>query len=440
MAAVTFRLRHNGLGKDKKPLLEPVAIQVYYYHEGISIELSTGIKVKPENWNGSRATGDTRASRINKALSALEKALYDVPVDHRSASKEQHETIVRQIIKGDRAQKKTKKQSADTAASCEVKETNPVFYWMRQFIKVRWKKKSTRQVYDCTVDHMKGYAVKNGITITWESLNMAFYHSFKEYLYSLGHNDNTVGKYLKKGKHLISEGFENDEHFNHQFKKKAFKASIEAETDEIYLSEVEIIKIYNLDIPELENVKKRFVFSCWIGLRFGDISKLSPHQFQKGLSGPMLRVVTEKTNEEVFIPLHPIAEEIWNSWQKCPPKNISNPEFNKQIKKLAKHAKLNEIVQKRNTIKGEVTIKWMPKYSMVKAHTTRRSFATNCVLMNKIPVKSIMAITGHKTEKAFYKYVRITKAQHAELLAKAFKSHVEEQQAKMEVNRDAVSH
>lgn len=415
MAAVTFRQRHNGLGKDKQPLTVPVAIQVLYYHEGISVELSTGIKVLPEHWNGSRVTGDPKAKRINKVLAELETNLFNVHIDHRNKSKAEHEAIVRQIIKGEPVQKKTN----DTGE-------NPVLHWMKEYIKLTKTKKGTRQVYLATVEHLTGWAKKNNIVITWDTFSLTFYDSFLEYLYGLGHNDNTVGKYVKKAKNLISEGFERDQHVNINFKKKAFKAP-EAEVDEIYLNESEIIKIYNLNIPELENVKKRFVFSCWVGLRFGDISKLNPNQFQRGLNGPILRVVTEKTNEEVLIPLHPLAEEIWEAWQKNPPKPISNPEFNEKIKELAEEAGLDELVQKRNTIRGEVKVEWLPKHKMVKAHTTRRSFATNCFLMKTIPTKTIMAITGHKTEKAFFKYIRITKAQHAALMAEAFKKHTEKQ-------------
>jgi integrase len=432
MAKVFFLL--NNPKPDK---LTSILAQLYISRE-IRPTLATGEHCKPENWNGSRVTPASKgyptkgdAANINRHLAKIEADLMEVWRDNKGAGREEIKAKAFEAINGAEVAQKKTEPVAQTAE-------NTVLHWMREFIKTRWKKKSTKQVLNCTVDHIKGYADKKNIVLTWETFNMAFYYSFKDYLYSLGHNDNTVGKYIKKAKQLISEGFENDEHVNHNFKKKAFKA-MEAETDEIYLDESEIIKIYNLNIPDLENVKKRFVFSCWVGLRFGDISKLSPNQFQKGLNGPILRVLTEKTGEEVIIPLHPIAEEIWNSWQTTPPKKISNPEFNKQVKKLAAAAQLNEIVQKRNTIKGEVTIEWVPKHTMVKAHTTRRSFATNCYLMKKMLTKTIMLITGHRTEKAFFKYVKVTKAQHASIMADAFKEHVQEQQAKMQVNRETVN-
>jgi integrase len=429
MAKVFFLL--NNPKPDK---LTSILAQLYISRE-IRPTLATGEHCKPENWDGSRVTPASKgyptkgeAANINRHLAKIEADLMEVWRDNKGAGREEIKAKAFEAINGSvTVQKKTD----DTGE-------NPVLHWMKEYIKITKTKKGTRQVYLATVEHLTGWAKKNNITITWDTFNLTFYDSFLEYLYSLGHNDNTVGKYIKKAKNLISEGFERDQHVNINFKKKAFKA-MEAEVDEIYLNESEIIKIYNLNIPELENVKKRFVFSCWVGLRFGDISKLSPHQFQKGLNGPILRVLTEKTNEEVLIPLHPIAEEIWLSWQTSPPKPISNPEFNEKIKTLAEKAGLNDMVQKRNTIRGEVTIQWVPKHTMVKAHTTRRSFATNCVLMKKMPNKTIMAITGHKTEKAFFKYVRITKAQHAELMAEAFKEHVQEQQAKMQVNRETVN-
>lgn len=402
MAAVTFRLRHNGLGKDKQPLADPVAIQVTYYHEGISVELSTGIKVRPENWNGSRVTGDTTAKRINKVLSELEAALFNVHIDHRNKSKAEHEAIVRSIIKGEEpVQKKT------------------VETWMREFVAQSKKKAGTAQVYNATIDHLEGYAKTKKIILTWESFDLDFYESFVDYLYSLGHNDNTVGKYVRKLKHLISEAFERNLHTNLSFKKKGFRAP-SAEVDEIYLSESEIIQFYNVDLPDLKESKMRFVFACWVGLRFGDLTKINPNQVLKGMTGPVLKVVTEKTGEEVIIPLHPLAQEIWEYWQKNPPSKIDNPTFNEHIKTIAEKAGFEELVQKRNTIKGKVSVQWVKKFEMVKAHTARRSFATNCYLMG-IPTKTIMAITGHRTEKAFLKYIRVTKDQHANIMADFFK-------------------
>jgi hypothetical protein len=52
---------------------------------------------------------------------------------------------------------------------------------------------------------------------------------------------------------------------------------------------------------------------------------------------------------------------------------------------------------------------------LLTTHTARRSFATNEFLAGT-PTLTIMAITGHKTEKAFLRYIKLVPSDHARLL------------------------
>jgi integrase len=421
MAKVFFLL--NNPKPDK---LTSILAQLYISRE-IRPTLATGEHCKPENWNGSRVTPASKgyptkgdAANINRHLAKIEADLMEVWRDNKGAGREEIKAKAFEAINGsETVQKKT------------------VETWIEGFIKESKNKAATVQVYRATLDHLKNYAKKEKITLTWETFTLDFYEDFTKYLYEdLKHNDNTVGKYVRKVKKFLQESFDRDLHTNLNFKKKSFRAP-SAEVDEVYLNEDEIIKIYNLKLPELEQSKKRFVFDCWVGLRYGDLSKINPNNVTKGLSGgKMLKVTTEKTGEDVMIPLHPLAEEIWNSWGGRPPKPIANPTFNEHVKTLAAAAELDSLVQRRNTIKGQVTVEWVPKHEMVKAHTARRSFATNCYLMG-IATRTIMAVTGHRTEKAFMKYIRVSKEEHANKMAEAFKAHTEKQQSLMQVNKEA---
>lgn len=58
-----------------------------------------------------------------------------------------------------------------------------------------------------------------------------------------------------------------------------------------------------------------------------------------------------------------------------------------------------------------------PKWSLVSSHTARRSFATYEYLAGT-PVMTIMAITGHRSEKSFLRSIKITPDEHAKLLKK----------------------
>src|SRR6266542_1027221 len=55
------------------------------------------------------------------------------------------------------------------------------------------------------------------------------------------------------------------------------------------------------------------------------------------------------------------------------------------------------------------------KWEKLSTHTARRTFATN-ELKDGTPISLIMAATGHLTEKAFWKYIRTTPEEKAELL------------------------
>lgn len=53
--------------------------------------------------------------------------------------------------------------------------------------------------------------------------------------------------------------------------------------------------------------------------------------------------------------------------------------------------------------------------AMITTHTARRSFATN-LFLDGVPAITIMKITGHKTEKAFLLYIKITPNENAKIL------------------------
>ena len=86
------------------------------------------------------------------------------------------------------------------------------------------------------------------------------------------------------------------------------------------------------------------------------------------------------------------------------PSPMSNQKFNEYIKEVASKVGLTESVRKKRTEVG-------------KEQTARRSFATN-MYKRGFPTLIIMNITGHTTEKSFLKYIKVGKAENAELMLK----------------------
>nr|WP_320037199.1 hypothetical protein [uncultured Bacteroides sp.] len=83
--------------------------------------------------------------------------------------------------------------------------------------------------------------------------------------------------------------------------------------------------------------------------------------------------------------------------------------FNKYIKIIAKEIGFNEKLVFNYTKGGELVTETKEKWELVSSHTARRSAATNLYLTGRMKTYEIMQLTGHTTEKNFFRYIKITK-------------------------------
>ena len=82
--------------------------------------------------------------------------------------------------------------------------------------------------------------------------------------------------------------------------------------------------------------------------------------------------------------------------------------------------KLQQLIQDEIIIGGVKKKIELQKWEMVTTHTARRSFATN-MYKSGYPSISLMKITGHRTEKAFLLYIKVTPEDSAKQLLKHWK-------------------
>ena len=85
---------------------------------------------------------------------------------------------------------------------------------------------------------------------------------------------------------------------------------------------------------------------------------------------------------------------------------------------IAKDAEINTPFTKFITKGGKNVSTTMKKHEAVSSHVARRSFATNAY-KRKIEPLLIMAITGHKTETEFLKYIKVTDEEKAAMFESA---------------------
>jgi integrase len=172
------------------------------------------------------------------------------------------------------------------------------------------------------------------------------------------------------------------------------------------LTEAEIKCILNIDLsnfPHLSKYRDLLVFGCLTGLRFSDFTSIQPEDVR----GRKLFKKQEKSEHWVVIPLKETAYQIFvHRFQRQIPE-VTNPDFNYAIKEVGKLAGINELITFSYKKGTKTLVETKPKYAWMTSHTCRRSFCTNEFLAGT-PVLLIMKISGHKKEKDFYKYIRIT--------------------------------
>lgn len=277
----------------------------------------------------------------------------------------------------------------------------------------RNKSINTLKTYKTTLNHLLAFEKEKKYKLSFENMNLDFYNSFISYLISKDLNPNSIGKEIKNLKTFLSAANDFGYTTNIIHKHKKFKKPSK-ETDSIYITQSEIDALYRHDLSEnkrLERVRDLFVFGCYVGLRFSDFSSLKPENIQIIDGEKFICKITKKTNEQVWIPCHPIILEIFEKYGNNTnnlPQAPSNQKFNDYIKEASKLTKLTEKGRLSKDPNKEL-------WECISSHTARRSFATNYFLEG-FSTLHLMKITGHRTETAFLKYIRTTKLDTAKRL------------------------
>jgi integrase len=271
-----------------------------------------------------------------------------------------------------------------------------------------------RREYIVTFRYLKEFAETNG-EVDFDDIDMNFYNNFSNFLRNQGLSVNTIGKKIQTLKIFLNAATEEGKNNNFKYKSRKFR-TVEEEVDNIYLTKEEIKKFYDYDFsdnPRLEKVRDIFIVGCWTGLRFSDLSQVN----KDNINGKILRIRQSKTGRIVNIPIHVQVWSIMKKYDMDLPKLISNQKFNSYLKEAAEIVELNSTFIKTETRYGKKTRKKYRKFEVIGTHTARRSFCTNAYKDN-IPSLDIMAISGHKTEKAFLRYIKIDGEEHANRVLK----------------------
>ena len=274
---------------------------------------------------------------------------------------------------------------------------------------------NTIKTYVTTLNHLKEFEKIKRRKIDFESIDLDFYKDYTEYLIKgLKTRTNAAMKKIQVFKLIMNEATERGLNNNLSYKSKRF-VTVREKSDNIYLTANEIMEIEKLDLaskPSLDRTRDLFLIGCYTGLRYSDYTIIDPKLIKNG----MLEITQTKTNDNVVIPIHPSVRKICNKYGNILPTQISNQKTNEYLKEIGKLVEsLKTSTSKTYTKAGMKLTQNFKKWEMLSTHTARRSFATNEFLAGT-PTLTIMAITGHRTEKAFMKYIKVSNSEHAKLM------------------------
>lgn len=416
MAKINFNLRNPKSG------LTPTPINCVIRYNNIKLVYPTGITIPPKFWDSeNQRVEDTKKypthPETNESLTRLE-------------------TLILKVFRNfenDNGYQPTANELRDrlNIATNKVEKVKPtdLFTFIAKFREESKTKinKDTKKLfaektllnYKQLNDILLEFNSKRKKPLNFDDIDLEFYNDFTAFLTTeKSFSVNSIGKHIKTLKTILNEALERGLTTNLKFKSKKF-AVLTMQTDSVYLTYEELKLIQDLDLSKnakLEKVRDLFLIGCFTGLRFSDFTNIKPENIKDDL----LTIETKKTGQIVSIPIHeaikPIFQKYMNRDNSPLPRTLSNQKMNEYIKVICKQVKpLNEFVSIKENKGGLTYFTKYQKFELITTHTARRSFATNN-FKSGLSSQVIMAITGHKTEKSFLTYIKVTPSENAEIM------------------------
>ncbi len=408
-----------------------------------------GQTIDPKNWNKKKqrvkSNLETTANgryNLNDLLDALQdecERAYNIEIKNGIP----HPDVLKQYLESYYNQNFSQPANGEEITVSSENNKSKLYLLIESFIrgdikhKGKDKSKETIKQYKATYNHLLEFELQKkktdkDYTLDFDSINLNFYYSFIDYLQKdkwrtnkkeerikvEGMKVNSVGKYITILKLFMTEGVDQELTTNMQFRHKKFCAPKE-ETYAVYLSEKDILQLYHYDFnlnKRLEQVRDLFVFGCFTGFRFSDYNDVKGENLVTIDDELYIKQITKKTDYGVIIPANHIILDLFEKYKSNAnrlPKSLSNQKLNNYIKEAAALAGLTDLGRLSSDMAK-------PLNECITSHTARRSFATNLYLSG-FPVIDIMKMTGHKTEKSFLNYIKVSKLDAAKRLSAHYK-------------------
>ncbi len=377
---VVFYLRSNYVNKEGKT---SVMLRIYLNNERLSLG-STGISVKSSQWDKEkeRIKGrTTEALNTNLQLDNIASGLQSI-----FRRIEMSDVVSLERIKSEFL---GKKEEIDTLMELFEKHNGDVAKQVGVSVG-----KATLQKYNVCKRHFLEFLEKQykRIDLKLTELTYVVIREFDLYLRTeVGQNPNTATKTMKTFKTITLLGQKmgvllHDPFMNHRFHIEPVNRG--------FLTDEEILCIAHkqINIPRLELIRDIFIFSCFTGLAYIDVSNLTPDHIVTLGDKQWIMTQRQKTSVETNVLLLDIPKAIIAKYGGKTYRNgklfpmLTNQKTNSYLKEIADIC----------GIKKNLTF-----------HLARHTFATMS-LSKGVPMESVSKMLGHTNIRTTQIYARIT--------------------------------
>lgn len=227
-----------------------------------------------------------------------------------------------------------------------------------------------------------------------EDLTLQFLNEFEYYLktekqQSQSTINKTIQRLRKPIRNAVAEGYLKKDPFTLHKPKRVRKPIV-------FLSEEELSEIENYEFmqPRLMLIRDLFVFCCYTGLAYREMSELKREHIERGFDGnEWIRIRRQKTDKLISIPLLPKAKKIlalYQSESEFLLPRFSNQKINSYLKEIAGIVGINKAITH---------------------HMARRTFASTVLLYNDVPLEVVSELLGHSS-------IRITQESYGQVVQK----------------------
>ena len=349
-------------------------VQVEAYQHKRKIYFSTGIYLKPEQWDVKRQAVKNHPN--SKALNWWLREYVAQIEKQELECWQQGKQVSLEVIK-DLVRKENGRQSFLTFYEKEATEAN--------------LKESSRRNHRTTLMLLRMFKHE----IYFSELTFEFICSFEHFLFQKGYHTNTVAKHMKHLKRYINSAINKNYMREQQYAFRKYKIkTVENKHTHLTPGELQRLEQWRNSAAGVRYKKTldAFLFCCYAGLRYSDFIRLTPNNLVTIHRETWLIYQSVKTGVEIRLPLYLLfkgkAVDMLKEYRKSLSSFFSlkdNSNVNKELRTIARLAGIAK---------------------PLSFHVARHTNAT-LLIYNGVNITTVQKLLGHKSVKTTQIYASI---------------------------------